>query len=233
MQAIAIIAAMPQELTALRSWLENAEEHTVLGKTMHSGTIDGVPVVLAESGIGKVNAAMSTALVIEKFAPRAVVNTGSAGGLGKGIHVGDVVVGEEIAHHDVELLAFGYEKGQVPGMPPRFASDKTLLAKTMQAAQAFTGAQVVSGLIVSGDQFIDSASKIAQIRSDFPDVLACEMEAASIAQVSFASGVPFVIVRAISDHADEQADESFDEFIDHAGKQSAEMVRHFLNEMKA
>lgn len=224
-RTIAIIGAMPQELAALRAALADAVEETQFGKTFYRGQLDGRPAVLTLSGIGKVNAAAAAALTIALYQPSFVLNTGSAGGLGEGIAVGDVVLGAQTAHHDADVRAFGYAVGQIPQLPARFEADEALTAAAEAAVAVFEGAAVHRGLIVSGDQFVDSAAKTAKIRHDFPDVLACEMEAAAIAQVCYQFGVPFAVVRAISDHADEKADVSFEEFIEKAGMQSAAMVR--------
>ena len=156
-----------------------------------------------------------------------MINTGSAGGLDAAIRIGDVVIGKETAHHDVDVSAFGYVHGQVPQLPARFIAASDLLDAATQAAGVFAST-VHAGLIVSGDQFVHGKAQTAAIRAHFPDVAACEMEAAAIAQVCHQAGVPFVVIRAISDHADEQAEQSFDEFIALAGRQSAQMVERLL-----
>lgn len=228
MNPVAIIAAMPPELDVLVAALESVEESTLQGKPCYQGMLDGVPVVLTLSGIGKVNAAVTAALMIERFAPQAVINTGSAGGLGAQVRIGDVVISTEVAHHDVDVRAFGYQMGQVPQLPARFAADSVLIQAARAAASVFDQAAICEGLIVSGDQFVDGSEKVTRIRADFPEVLACEMEAAAIAQVCFQAEVPWVVIRAISDHADEQAEQSFDQFIVRAGETSAAMVRQLL-----
>lgn len=227
MNPIAIVAAMPQELAALREPLEGAREERFFGKSLQRGRIGAAEVVLTLSGIGKVNAAFSTALVIDRFSPRAVINSGSAGALGAGIAVGDVVIGDRVAHHDVDLRAFGHQIGQLPDLPAAYPADSTLVAQTVLAARG-GGVTVHQGLIVSGDRFIHDTARTAPIREAFPAALACDMEAAAIAQVSHLCGVPFVAIRAISDHADEQANTTFDAFIEHAGKQSATLVHRLL-----
>lgn len=221
---IAIIAAMPQEIRELANTLENVQEEHFHHLRVLRGEYQGQVLTVIESGIGKVNAAIATAHIIAGERPRAVINTGSAGGLGKEVHIGDVVVGSRVAHHDVDVRAFGYAMGQVPQMPVEYHANAELAQAAALAASAFQGATVHHGLIVSGDQFIDNADKIARIRHDFPDVLAVEMEAAAIAQTCHQLRTPCVVIRAISDHADEKADKSFEEFIEAAGRQSARMV---------
>lgn len=221
---IAIIGAMQPELELLQSRLQQAQQTRLGSVLLHRGRLGGRDVVLALSGIGKVNAALTTALVIHSCAPAAVVNTGSAGGLASGIRVGDVVLGLEAAHHDVDVTAFGYLPGQVPQLPERFAADAALAAAAERAAAAFAGARIHRGLVVSGDVFIQDSGRIAVIRQHFPDVQAVEMEAAAIAQTCHQLATPFVIVRAISDAADEAASQSFEQFLQTAARHSAAMV---------
>lgn len=230
-QTVAIIGAMEQEIELLKNRLEAAETFRLGAFEAYRGRLAGKTVVLARSGIGKVNAAVATAWVVNQFAPDAVVNTGSAGGLGKGLKVGDVVIGLETAHHDVDVTAFGYTWGQVPQLPARYAADAALAAAATEAAQAFEGAEVVQGLVVSGDQFVHSSDKVAEIRSRFEGVQAVEMEAAAIAQSCHQLGVPFVVVRAVSDSADEKADISFETFLQTAAVSSANMVLRLLERL--
>ena len=230
-QTVAIIGAMEQEIELLKNRLEAAETFRLGAFEAYRGRLAGKTVVLARSGIGKVNAAVATAWVVNQFAPDAVVNTGSAGGLGKGLKVGDVVIGLETAHHDVDVTAFGYTWGQVPQLPARYAADAALAAAATEAAQAFEGAAVVQGLVVSGDQFVHSSDKVAEIRSRFEGVQAVEMEAAAIAQSCHQLGLPFVVVRAVSDSADEKADISFETFLQTAAVSSANMVLRLLERL--
>ncbi|SUO95850.1 5'-methylthioadenosine/adenosylhomocysteine nucleosidase [Suttonella ornithocola] len=224
----AIIGAMPQELDTLVKTIENIRTDTKYGLTFYQGVYKGKNVVLTLSGIGKVNAAMATTIAIDAFSANQVINTGSAGGIGDGLHIGDIVIGKEIAHHDVDVTAFGYEKGQVPKMPLYFSSDKRLLSLASQAASVFENAYIHEGLIISGDSFIGSKQKIKELTTVFPKVSACEMESAAIAQVCYCANIPFVIIRAISDHANQEANMSFEAFIEHAGKRSAQMVLKIL-----
>lgn len=224
MKTIAVIGAMQPEIDLLQQRLEKRESHKIGAFEIHTGELHGKRVVLSLSGIGKVNAAAATTLVCQMFGVDCVINTGSAGGLGQGLKVGDVVIGTETAHHDVDVSAFGYAIGQVPQLPARFVSAEHLVQTAQQAAQAFADAQVQTGLIVSGDAFIHSQDKVNAIRQDFADVQAVEMEAAAIAQTCHQLNVPFVVIRAISDAADDKADISFDEFLQIAGKHSAQMV---------
>ena len=230
-QTIAVVGAMEQEIELLRESMANVK-HVSFGKfSAYEGELAGKRMVLVLSGIGKVNAAVSTSWVIHQFAPDCVINTGSAGGLGKGLKVGDVVIGETVAHHDVDVTAFGYVWGQVPQLPAVFASDKNLICQAEKAAQVFEGAAVTQGLIVSGDRFVHSSEGVAEIRSHFLDVKAVEMEAAAIAQTCYQLEVPFVIIRAVSDSADEKADISFEEFLKTEAVSSAKMVTEIVKSL--
>ena len=230
-QTIALIGAMPPEIELLKENLHNLRNEHVADFEIYRGEYAGKNVVLALSGIGKVNAALSTALVLQRHQPDFVINTGSAGGLGGELKVGDVVIGSETAHHDVDVTAFGYAIGQVPQLPPAFASDHALVTAAERAAAAFPNAAVRRGLIVSGDRFVHSSEAVAAIRKNFPDVQAVEMEAAAIAQTCAQFGLPFVVIRAVSDAADEKADVSFDEFLQTAAVHSAEMVDGMIREL--
>ena len=221
LKTVAVIGAMEQEIALLRETMGNVKAVSFGKFAAYEGELAGKRIVLALSGIGKVNAAVSTAWLIHQFEPDCVINTGSAGGLGKGLKVGDVVVGTEIAHHDVDVTAFGYVWGQVPQLP----------AKAKQAAEVFEGAAVEQGLIVSGDRFVHSSEGVAEIRSHFPEVKAVEMEAAAIAQTCHQLDTPFVIIRAVSDSADEKADISFDEFLKTAAANSAKMVAEIVKSL--
>lgn len=220
---IGIIGAMEEEILLLKSKMSNKKEWIEAKADFIEGQIGEVEVVLVRCGIGKVNAALTTTLLLAKHDIDLIVNTGSAGGIGAGLHVGDVVIASEMAYHDVDATVFGYSIGQVPQMPARYIANQGTIEKTITAAKK-TGLTPVKGLIVTSDSFIASQAQTDVILSNFPDALASEMEGAAIAQVCYQFDVPFVIIRAMSDVADEEAGVSFDEFIIEAGKKSAEMV---------
>lgn len=224
---IGIIAAMPEELAYLIQHLENASEEMVLGNTYHTGKIGAVELVLVESGIGKVMAAMSVAILADRFRVDAVINTGSAGALAEGISVGDVVIAEKLAYHDVDVTAFGYEYGQMAQQPLYFESDKKFVT-LIQESLSKLDQNWHLGLIATGDSFVAGDDKIAVIKEHFPQVLAVEMEGAAIAQAAHALELPFLVVRAMSDNANHEASISFDEFIVEAGRRSAQALLTLL-----
>lgn len=225
---VAIIGAMEQEVALLHSRISQAHQEKVAHIAITRGLLAGKPVLLAQSGIGKVNAAITTTVLLEKFGAGCVINTGSAGGLQGGMKQGDVVVGIQTAHHDADATAFGYAIGQLPQMPARYEADAGLIEHAARAAIAFDGAAIHRGLIVSGDQFINHPDKIARIRAHFPDALAVEMEAAAIAQTCYQFARPCVIIRALSDLADGEAEYSFETFLQMAATHSAEMVENLV-----
>ena len=228
---IGIIAAMPEESKLLVEHLEMAEKHQRLGHVYHTGRIGHHEVVLVESGIGKVMSAMSVAVLANDFEVTAVINTGSAGAVAPGLEIGDVVVADRLVYHDVDVTAFGYDYGQMARQPLYYEASrylveemKAVLEKNQQVSQV--------GLIATGDSFIAGQDKIDQIKQHFPDVLAVEMEGAAIAQAAHSLGLPFMVIRAMSDTASHDANITFDEFIIEAGKRSAETLIQLLNNLE-
>ncbi|MDO9826467.1 5'-methylthioadenosine/S-adenosylhomocysteine nucleosidase [Glaesserella parasuis] len=225
---IGIIGAMAQEVEILLSYMAEPKLTEIVGCKIYEGKINNTDVALLQSGIGKTAAAMGTALLLQLAKPEMVINTGSAGGLDANLNVGDIVISTEVRHHDVDVTAFGYEKGQLPANPAAFMANEQLAQIAIKETEK-AGFNAVSGLICSGDLFVNGSDMIARIRNDFPSVKAVEMEAASIAQVCHAFQVPFVVVRAISDVADKESHLSFDEFLPLAAEKSSEIVLAMLN----
>ncbi|MED4203260.1 5'-methylthioadenosine/S-adenosylhomocysteine nucleosidase [Neobacillus mesonae] len=221
---IAIIGAMEEEVTLLRDHIKNRTQETVAGCEFTFGNMNGADVILLRSGIGKVNAAMSTTILLEKYKPDCIINTGSAGGTNPDLNVGDAVISTEVRHHDVDVTAFNYEYGQVPQLPAAFTADEKLMAIAETAAKELNNFQIVKGLIASGDSFMEDPERVAFVQSKFDNLQAVEMEASAIAQVAHRFGIPFVIIRSLSDIAGKQSEISFDQFIDKAATNSATLV---------
>ncbi|MGM9923692.1 MAG: 5'-methylthioadenosine/S-adenosylhomocysteine nucleosidase [Bacillus sp. (in: firmicutes)] len=230
---IAIIGAMEEEVQILRNKMEDVQQEVIAGCEFNVGTLDGVDVVLLKSGIGKVNAAMSTTILLEKYQPTAVINTGSAGGYAKNLEVGDVVISSEVVHHDVDATIFGYAYGQVPQMPPTYVADEKLIEASERAAEHIQGMQVAKGLIATGDSFMNDPERVEFVRTKFQDLQAVEMEAAAIAQVAYQFGIPFVVIRALSDIAGKESNISFDKFLETAAVNSSQLVMNIVAELKA
>lgn len=227
---IGIIGAMDEEIEQLRKALTEARSWERAGAFFISGFLGKHEVIVVRSGIGKVLASMTATLLIYQYEVNMVINTGSAGGIGKGLQVGDLVIADKLAYFDVDVTGFGYQPGQLPGMPLYYESSNYLKSEMLKAADQ-TQQKVHQGTIVTGDSFINDTNKINEILTDFPDALACEMEGAAIAQTADQFNIPFLIVRTISDTADSEATQSFDDFIIEAGKKSAETVIYFVEHL--
>lgn len=229
---VAIIGAMEEEVAILREKIDSREDTVVANCEFYTGMLNGVDVILLKSGIGKVNAAMSTTILLERFQPDVVINTGSAGGFLSSLNVGDIVISTEVVHHDVDVTAFGYAYGQVPGMPARYTADTKLIEAAEKSAAHIRDIQVVKGLIATGDSFMNDPARVEFVRTQFSNLYAVEMEAAAIAQVCFQFGVPFVVIRALSDIAGKESNVSFEQFLHKAALHSSELVQAMLDELK-
>ncbi len=230
---IGIIGAMEQEVALLKAQLSDMNTHEKAGCTFYTGQLNGADVVLLQSGIGKVAAAIGTTVLLSEFQPDLVLNTGSAGGFDSSLNVGDVVISTEVRYHDADVTAFGYEMGQMAQQPAAFLADEALMSVAENALAKMEGTHAVRGLICTGDAFVCSDEKQTFIRTHFPSVIAVEMEACAIAQACHQFNVPFVVVRAISDVADKASPMSFDEFLPLAAKSSSEMVNHMVTLLNA
>ncbi|MHC3758795.1 5'-methylthioadenosine/S-adenosylhomocysteine nucleosidase [Staphylococcus succinus] len=224
---IGIIGAMEEEVAILKDKLIELEEINIAHVIFYKGKLQGKEVVLTQSGIGKVNVAISTTLLIEKFKPELVINTGSAGALDTSLNVGDVVVSDTVSYHDADARAFGYQLGQIPQMPAEFTADKQLYDKAIIAINE-QNLVAKTGLIVSGDSFIGTSEQRLQIKTNFPQAMAAEMEATAIAQTCYQFNLPFIITRAISDLADGDAGITFDAFLEKAAISSSEIVESLI-----
>lgn len=218
---VGIIGAMQVEVDALQAELQGRKDTQIGDFFFSEGIIAGVSVVVCLSGIGKVSAAVGTTLLIERYSPDYIINTGTAGGLGTA-NVHDIVLATEVRHHDVDVTAFGYELGQQAQQPAAFSPDAKFL-KLGEAVCAKHSKHLIKGLVVSGDAFISDPKRVTWIEEHFPKALAVEMEAAAIAQVCQQFGMPFLVLRAISDKAGEGDAVSYEKFVDEAGKLSAKM----------
>ncbi len=226
---IGIICAMPQELAPLRDQLENAQIQMINSQRFYTGKLNGKDVVLTVCGIGKVHAAVTTTLMITRFKTDCIINTGSAGGLlpSGQINIGDVVVSDTVAYHDVNLTVFGYKIGQLPQHEQYFRANLSLVEKAMSCQEI----KLHKGLIVSGDQFIGSDEQHQEIVKNFPQAMACEMEGAAVAHVCFDFKVPFVLIRSISDTADHTSSITFDDFLPTAAQNASTITLHLLEHL--
>lgn len=199
---LGIIGAMDMEIDILHEAMEDKRETKQSGMTFYEGTLNGLPAVIVQCGVGKVNAAICTQLLCSSFGVTHLVNTGVAGSLDPKLDICDTVVSTAAVHHDVNATMFGYPICRVPGMDTTaFPADAALIEAALCAADAVNPGHAHKGLVASGDQFIvDPESKQTIIRNT--GAACVEMEGAAIAQTAYRNGVPFVILRAISDKAD-------------------------------
>lgn len=225
---IAVIGAMEEEVELLREKMDVHMAEVIAHCEYFIGTLQGKEVVLSKSGIGKVNAAMATAILFERYNPDVVVNTGSAGGYNSELKIGDLVISSEVRHHDVDVTAFGYKYGQVPQLPEAFKADASMVEIAEAAARSIEGVQAIKGLIATGDTFMSDPDKVEFVRGKFPDIQAVEMEGAAIAQVAYQFDIPFVIIRSLSDIAGQKSEISFDKFIEKASVNSANLVMEMI-----
>ncbi|MCL1044005.1 5'-methylthioadenosine/adenosylhomocysteine nucleosidase [Shewanella sp. 1_MG-2023] len=228
---IAIIGAMEPEVAHLIETMTNPVHSTVAGIEFVEGQLSGQDVVVTRSGIGKVAASIATTLVINNFNVNAVINTGSAGGFVDSLSIGDIVISSEVRHHDVDVTAFGYEIGQMASQPAAFIPDAKLVEAAKAAISSLGEAQVIEGLIATGDSFICDPERTKIMLNNFPTMAACEMEAAAIAQVCHQFEVPFVVIRSLSDNANNDSAVDFDTYIVKAGHYSALMVIALLKQL--
>lgn len=222
-----IIAALDEEVSPLIARMNISEKKELYGTTVYKGILGKNEVVLCKCGIATINAALCTSVLIREFGAEVIINIGIAGSVGDGIEALDVVVSTEAVYHDRDdnILIKYYPYAT------RFVADEGLVEKAVVAAKALAiegkPVKVHSGRIVSGDWFIASHEKKRELAERF-DPLCVEMEGAAVANAAFMSGVPFVIVRTMSDNADESAEMSYDMLINKAGEISAAIVFKML-----
>ena len=229
MKTIGIIGAMEVEVARLKADMEIQREVKKAGMEFCEGILMGQKAVVVRSGIGKVNAAVCTQILVDEFQADAVINTGIAGSLNADINIGDIVISTDVLHHDMDAVNFGYEPGQIPQMDVfSFVADEALASKAEAVCNKVNPEiKVFRGRVVSGDQFIaDKATKnrITELFHGFRT----EMEGAAIAQAAYLNEVPFVIIRAISDKADDSATEDYPTFEKKAVEHSVRLVEGLL-----
>lgn len=222
---------MDEEIALLIENIEQKKYEKVAHCEFIQGQMCGIDVVLLKSGIGKVNAAMATTIMHERFHPEYVINTGSAGGYTSDLNVGDIVISEAVVQHDVDVTGFDYEYGQIPGMPTYFKADERLVD---QVEFVIDSMQIAyrKGIIATGDMFMSDPKRVSFVKETFPDMVAMEMEAGAIAQVCYQYNIPFVIIRSLSDIAGKEAPMSFDAFLNVAAKHATEVIVAFVEQLK-
>ena len=227
-----IIGAMEPEVAILKAKLTNPTVTEHAGFSFTQGQLNSTEVIIVQSGIGKVAAALATAMLIEHFSPDYVINTGSAGGFEPSLKVGDIVVSSEVRYHDVDVTAFGYEIGQLPANPPAYIPHDMLVDAAKKGIEQLENIQALVGLITTGDTFMTKEDDIAKAKANFPTMAAVEMEGAAIAHTCHQFNVPFVIIRSLSDIAGKESPTSFEEYLETASVNSSKLVMGLLDALK-
>jgi adenosylhomocysteine nucleosidase len=225
-----IIGAMTVEVENLIEQMTAKTTARFSGIHFVKGQLGGAEVVVARCGMGKVNAAVCAQTMILKFHPEVIINTGVAGSISPIVKMGDIVIGKNTVQHDMDLSPIGMKKGFIQEMDGVLIPCSPEVVKKMESAaqKLETTCNCHTGIIATGDQFINSPEDKARIFEEF-DALACEMEGASIAQVCALNHVKFGLVRTISDNADGDSPEDFNQFVEEAAQKSIAMITEFLS----
>lgn len=228
---LGIISAMSEELELLLNDMKLANKITKANMTFHKGNLWGKDVVAVVSGIGKVNAAVCAQILVSEYKVDSIINVGVAGGIGKDIYPGDVVVATDLVQHDMDTTVFGDAFGQVPRLDTfDFKCDANLVKVALEACEEISEINTFSGRIVSGDQFISSVEKIKWFEKEF-NAISCEMEGASIAHVCYLNNVPCVVIRSISDNANNGAHMDYEKFIPLGVRNSTTILKTMINKL--
>ena len=232
MTKLGIIGAMAIEIETLKENMENIQLSCRTGMEFCEGTLEGLPVVVVQCGVGKVNAAMCAQVLCSIFGVTHLVNTGIAGSLCADLDIGDLVVSKDAMYHDFDCVHFGYEMGRVPGMDvTAFPADEAMIGYACAAAEAVNPGHSRVGRVASGDLFV--AEKEAKARIiERTNAICTEMEGAAIAHTAYRNGVPFVILRAISDKADDSVEMDYPTFEAIAAHRCAEVAMNMAKQLK-
>lgn len=232
---IGIIGPMEEEVSLLQAAFTIKEEQVIGGRTYLVGSYHDHEVVLVKSGIGKVCAATAACVLVNTFTVDAVVNSGCAGSISDQLKIGDIVLSTKLAYQDFDLTIFGYQRGQVPSYEQYFEADHALVAKAEAVAAKLksegkfktpgtSALQIVTGTVLTGDQFISQKAQSLAMKEFFPEAQMVEMEGAAVAQVCTDFKVPCLVIRSASDTASGESPEDFNEFVQLAADNSATLL---------
>lgn len=228
---IGIIGAMEQEITILKENMATPKMQRIASLDFYNGKLDGHDVVVVKSGIGKVNAGMCTQILIDRFEVELIVNTGVAGALNEELDIGDIVVSTDTLQHDIDASIFGDPRGTIPGMSRSiFKADEKMLSVIEDIIKEKGRKDIYKGRILTGDQGIgcnDTKNLLVDLFAGY----CVEMEGGAIAHVCHLNEIPFLIIRAISDKANEDVELNYSEFMDMAAIKSSNLLRSIINKI--
>lgn len=230
MKKYGIIAAMQEEMQEIEKIMEEKQSQKIYELNFITGKINCAEVVLVEAGIGKVNAARTTQILINNFNIDVIINVGSAGSINDELDIGDIVIGNKIVQHDFDITALGYPKGYISNVGKYVESDSTLIEKMKETISKMQDSEfkIKIGTIASGDIFCTELKMKEKIRTKF-NADAIEMESAAIAQVCELDNIPFIIIRSISDKPNGNNEVTFIQFLEKASKRCAIIIKEFFN----
>ena len=224
---VGIIVAVKEELESIKILMKNIKEENRCGSSFYVGTINEKECVLSLCGVGKVNSARITQILIDYYNPEYIINSGVAGGINNRVNIFDIVIGEKLVQHDFDLTAFGREKGEVSDEVAKFIfSDPSLVRKAQEIIDSNNSINGIVGTIASGDIFVTDTAMSKKINSKF-NADCCEMEGAAIAQTCFLDKTPFLVIRSISDIPNNDNKIDYDKFI----KEAANTVADFVSQL--
>lgn len=229
MKKMGIIAAMQEEMIEIKKIMTDIQEKNIFELIYTTGKINDKEIVLVEAGVGKVNAARATQIMIDNFEIDVIINVGSAGATNEQLNIGDIVIGKKLIQHDFDITAFGHPKGYISNVGEYVESDERLIKKIEKAISDIkeNDFKIKIGTIVSGDIFCTEIKMKEKVRTKF-NADAIEMEGAAIAQVCKLDKVPFIIIRSISDNPNRNNNITFDQFLEKASKRCAEIIKKYL-----
>lgn len=227
MKYVGIIFAMEEELEELLKYLKIEKEYTIFDLSFYEGIINGVYCVMVRSGVGKVNAARATQILIDNIKVDYIFNIGVAGGISKSLKVGDIVIGEKLVQHDFDITAFNHDKGYIPEIGVYIQVDDYLFRLANNVLKSDDKINIVSGVISSGDIFCTEVKMGQKINSKF-NALCVEMEGASVAQICYLNHIPFLVLRSISDTPNNDNVITYEEFLKYSSKNIAYAMSKIL-----
>jgi adenosylhomocysteine nucleosidase len=229
---LGIIGAMDEEVAKVKEQMQDVKVMSKASMDFYEGTVSGHPAVVVRSGIGKVNAAMCAQILVDAYGVDAIINTGIAGSLNAAIDIGDIVLSTDTLEHDMDAVSFGYPLGQIPRMDTlSFQADDKLRATAKAACQKVNPeVKVFEGRVVSGDQFVSDKAKKQWLVDNFAGYCT-EMEGAAIAHAAYLNKVPFLIIRAISDKADDSATVDYPTFEAKAIEHSVKLILELCKQL--